>query len=419
MEVALFVALLLRAFVLADRLTRAAPDVRAAKQWRLGLVGVALVWTRPEAVVVVAVLAVLAARHARSQSPLAALLRVASPGAFATLSLAALNWIETRDFASAGARLKLVSSNPYSSDLDRAREVLLNALHFEWKVIEGGAVATPRFVWVLFVLALAPLASRRTREIGAAILASCLSWTALVSFNGAARFQGFRYYAPAVVMLLVAIALGLSILPRVLAFVVGVFVACSAAWRAPRQIRIFRGREREHPRSTNRRRQKAPRAGSSRFARAPRRRRRHSVFFGARRHRRARARWVRAEAVHARGAERRSVDARAHPTRRAGASARHSLALYPNWFPVITSRFGHEIDRVTIDHNVICGGPTKIIATADWTALDGDEPPKTSLDELDVADVDSEGAHDYESPAPTRRVGRREHRIGACSTAGA
>ncbi len=76
------------------------------------------------------------------------------------------------------------------------------------------------------------------------------------------------------------------------------------------------------------------------------------------------------------------------------------VALYPNWFPFITSRFGREIDRVTIEHNVICGGPTKIIARADWSALDGDIAPANVLDEIDMADVDSELAHDYESPAP-------------------
>src|SRR6185312_1167116 len=130
MEVALFVALLFRAFVLADRVVRAPPHLRAARQWRLGAIGAALVWTRPEAAVVIAVLAVLAARHARSQSPFAALLRVAAPGALATLAIAALNFAMTGDYASAGARLKLLSSNPYLSDLDRARELVLNVLHF-------------------------------------------------------------------------------------------------------------------------------------------------------------------------------------------------------------------------------------------------------------------------------------------------
>ena len=70
MEFALFVALVLHAFVLAGRVLRADAYTRARAQWRLGAWGVLLEWTRPEAAVLVAVLSVLAARHARSQSPI-------------------------------------------------------------------------------------------------------------------------------------------------------------------------------------------------------------------------------------------------------------------------------------------------------------------------------------------------------------
>jgi len=48
---------------------------------------------------------------------------------------------------------------------------------------------------------------------------------------------------------------------------------------------------------------------------------------------------------------------------------------------------------------VICGGPTKVIETADWSSLDTDEVPP-AIDTLDVADVESEQDHAYESPAP-------------------
>lgn len=76
------------------------------------------------------------------------------------------------------------------------------------------------------------------------------------------------------------------------------------------------------------------------------------------------------------------------------------LALYPNWFGAITSRFGVEIDRVTIHDNVICGGPTKVIYEADWTAFAGAEERRGVVDELDVADVVSEGEHAYAPPVP-------------------
>ena len=46
---------------------------------------------------------------------------MAAPGAAATLALLAMNWAATGDPRHAGAQLKLLSSNPYLSDVDRAR----------------------------------------------------------------------------------------------------------------------------------------------------------------------------------------------------------------------------------------------------------------------------------------------------------
>jgi hypothetical protein len=77
------------------------------------------------------------------------------------------------------------------------------------------------------------------------------------------------------------------------------------------------------------------------------------------------------------------------------------LALYPNWFSSITGRFGVEIDRVTITDNIICGGTTKGIYRADWTALDAPRAPAAGvIDEIDVADVVSEAEHAYAAPLP-------------------
>jgi hypothetical protein len=76
------------------------------------------------------------------------------------------------------------------------------------------------------------------------------------------------------------------------------------------------------------------------------------------------------------------------------------LALYPNWFSGITRAFGHEIARVTLEHNVICGGPTKVIYGADWSTLTSADEDLPDEDVLDTADVISEEAHAYASPAP-------------------
>ncbi|HEX7601327.1 MAG TPA: hypothetical protein VF316_06965, partial [Polyangiaceae bacterium] len=55
----------------------------------------------------------------------------------------------------------------------------------------------------------------------------------------------------------------------------------------------------------------------------------------------------------------------------------------------------------TLANNVICGGPIKGLYSADWSALDADESPAGIVfDEVDVADILSEEAHGYTSPAP-------------------
>ena len=394
MEVALFVALAFHAFVLADRVVRSPPHLRASRQWRLGAMGALLVWTRPEAAVIVFCLAVLAARHARSQSPLGALMRVALPGALATLAIGALNRAMTGDFASAGARLKLLTSNPYLSDLDRARELVLNLVYFFLKVLEGSAVARPSFVWIFFACALAPLFARRTREVSAMILSSSLLFTLLVSINGAARFQGFRYYAPAVAMLVLSVAMGLGVAARRskwIGIALGVFVAASAGWRVRPSIHFFaQASENIHDQQ---RRVGEMLAGQSAF-----------VLLGD------------AGAIPYFG-DARAIDAMGlggfHrlPFTRAALSGEAStleliqrldqrpsvMALYPNWFPATTTYFAAGVaTRVTIDHNEISGGPTKHVASTNWKALDHDDGVPDAIDELDVADVESEDAHAYE-----------------------
>ncbi len=395
MEVALFVALAFHAFVLADRVVKSPPHVRASRQWRLGVVGALLVWTRPEAAVIVFCLAVLAARHARSQSPLGAMIRVAFPGALATLATLALNYAMTGDCASAGARLKLLTSNPYLSDLDRAREVVLNLVYFFSKVLQGSAVARPSLVWIFFACALLPVFTRRTREVSATVLASALLFTLLVSINGAARFQGFRYYAPAVAMLVLAVAMGVGVVARRSKWVsiaLGIFLGVSAGWRIGPSIRFFvQASENIHDQQRRVGEMLAMRDGRVLVGDAG-----AIPYFS----------------------DRSAVDAMGlggfhrMPFTRAALAGEASmlelvqrmpneerptiLALYPNWFPVTTASFARTtLARVTIEHNVICGGPTKLVAEADWAAL-ADEGVPNAIDELDVADVESEDAHAYE-----------------------
>jgi hypothetical protein len=77
------------------------------------------------------------------------------------------------------------------------------------------------------------------------------------------------------------------------------------------------------------------------------------------------------------------------------------MALYPSWWGALPLWFGTRVAEVPVRGNVICGGPSKVIYQADWTALDASakpfalEPGEHVVDELDHADVLSERAHGY------------------------
>ena len=411
MEVALFGAVAARFLFAVDEARTAGADVRAARQWRVGLLGGLLVLVRPESAVVVGVAMFLVARRAWTSSALAACARVAAPGALVTLGMAALNRALTGDYASAGARLKLLSSNPFATDEDRARDYVMNlvALVRAMRIDLGDGAGHGSYL--LALLAALSLTSRRTRALGALCLGGAVSFTLVASLNGAARYQNLRDYMPGVGLLLFGAALGLSALAsrrllavRALGATVAVLGTLLGASHVTAAARLYaRACKNIHDQQVTvgrRLRAEAPGAivlvgdagaipylselaavdafGLGGYHRLP---------------------FVRA-AVHGEAATLELIErlpVRERPT---------IMALYPNWFPGITGRFGRERERVTITDNVICGGVTKGIYDADWTALRGDTPPSDELfggrvlDEVDVADIVSEEAHAYRSPAP-------------------
>ncbi|MBX3201248.1 MAG: hypothetical protein KF894_24135 [Labilithrix sp.] len=407
MEVALFAAAIGRSLLALDDATSRRAETRERRQWRLGAWGAALVLLRPEAAVVVAVLALTAARAAGRRSALLAVLRASLPGALATLAVLGSNFAATGDARSAGAQLKLLSSNPYLSDVDRARVFAENLVTFWVKVVRGELAFTPALALVLPALALVGLARREHRAIAGACLASAIGWTLLVSWNGNAPHHNFRYYAPALVLVTIAAAVGAAAIARArrgvpVAAAVGLFALASGGAKVPGQVRHFRAA------SANIRDQHVE--VGERVARLPDGARvllgdagaipyvsgRAAVdalgLGGYRRVPFARAA-VHGEAATIELIER--LDPADRPTH---------LALYPNWFGALTSRFGTEIDRVTIEGNVICGGPTKAIYRADWSSL---EPSRATshataalIDEIDVGDVIDEAEHGYAPPLP-------------------
>ncbi len=422
MEVATFAAALGRTLLALAR-TRATIDARGgltreASQWHLGAWGAVLVLLRPEAGVLVAVFAIVAARGAARRSGLASLFRCALPGLVVTALVLGANRLATGTAQSAGAQLKLLSSNPYLSDVDRARAYVENVLTFAIKGVRAELSAVRVLVLVVPALSAAALVPRERRPIAAACLGGAVAWVLLVSFNNNAPFHNFRYYAPALLLVLVAAASGAAAIARLRLRVTAlgpsggsiaagalVLVAIiGAAARIPAQVRHFAraaGNIRDQQIEVAMRLSRLMEPGAR-------------VLVGD------------AGAI-AFVADRGAVDAlglggyHRMPFARAAVNGEAStvelierlepaerpsyLALYPNWFGAITSRFGVELDRVTLTDNLVCAGPAKVIYHADWSALDTPSGMREALragviDEVDVADVISEADHAYVSPAP-------------------
>ncbi len=413
MEVALHGAVLGRALVALDAATgdaqRRRGRTRERWQWRLGLLASALVALRPESIVTVPFFAVAAARAIGRRSAVAALVRVGSPPGLVLGTMMTVNLLATGDARAAGAQLKLLASNPYLSEVDRARAFVENLVTFGVRVVRGELAPHAALAWALPVAIAAALLAQRRRAVAVTCVLSALAWTLLVSSNGNAPFHNFRYYAPPVVMLLVTGALGVAAVARVprgahAAKAVLLAVLAGGALRFGAQLDHFRrcvANVRDQQIETGLR-IAALTAPSAR------------ILVGD------------AGAIPY-VSNRAALDAlglggyRALPFARAAVNGEASvlellerlapaerpthLALYPNWFSSISSRFGREIARVTIEDNVICGGPTKVLYEADWTALaSGDGLPEALaarvVDTLDVADVTSEAEHAYVAPVP-------------------
>jgi hypothetical protein len=412
MEVALFGAVAAALLVAVDDARSASAIRRAGAEWRAGMLGALLVLVRPEAAVVVAVASVVVARRSGAASAIASCLRVAVPGASATLAIAGLNRLFTGNAASAGALLKLLSSNPFATDEGRAKDYVVNLVTLVRAMAHDLGDGSGRFAYLLPLLACASLLSRRTRALGVLCLGGAIAFALLASWNGAARYQNLRDYMPAVALVLFGAALGLSALAahRASGIVAGcvmvVAIALGASHvgesarfyaRASRnihdqQVTVGQHLARDAPRDAI---VLVGDAGAIPYASCL-----HAIDalglggYGA-------LPFVRA-AVHGEAATLELIE-------RLPTGERPTiLALYPNWFPGITGRFGHERERVTITDNVICGGVTKGIYDADWSTLgDGGHEgpldgrfPGVVLDDLDVADVLSEAAHAYALPAP-------------------
>lgn len=401
------------------------PQKQKRRQWLLGTAGVLLVWTRPEGITSIAVLAIglalaLRARGSAAMGP--TLLRTGLPSVLALAARAVANKWFTGEASSSGALAKLYVYDPFlttEEKLQRYREV------FEYVVIrniEHHFADAPAYGWIVPLLAAVPLASRRTRGPASLLWASLVSWLAIVALNEHVRLENERHAMPAIAWLLLAAALGLGLLltpwfswarrtwPRLLVWAVmattGVaLVAVFAEHQAPRmreQIWLF-GRASRNVRDQQtttgrllRRLQPKPRrvlvgnAGAVMYAAdLPGLDLRGLGGYG-------KLPFARAGA-HGLGA-RLELLQRVPPEDRP-----NYLALHPSDWGSFPSWFGRYLVAIPVHGSVMGGrGAEKVVYRADFRALDaGNEPWSMSpdekvVDELDVADLLSEREHGYE-----------------------
>jgi hypothetical protein len=184
--------------------------------WLIGLVGAAMVMTRPESATTLACSGLFVVIGLRKRNSwiqhLQTLARIGLPGAAALVIQMVSNRMLTGEASANGAIAKLAYFHPYMSSSEKIDNYLG---HLKWSVERIcehhlGNI----FPWGYLPLALAilALADRRTRFAAAWLLSCVVSWYLLVALNGQVRWQNQRYLMPAVAWGLIASTLGLGVL---------------------------------------------------------------------------------------------------------------------------------------------------------------------------------------------------------------
>lgn len=412
----------------------------ARAAWRTGAFGFVLFITRPESVVCVAAFGLLGAaaawRARRGCSvSLGVAMRVGVPAALGMVGQALANRLLTGEVAANGAIAKLAINHPYMTAAEKWNEW---TFHFTYAVLRNTqhhfADALP-YGWLVPLVALVAVYPRRTRAVALTLWAQVVGWLALVALNGQVRWQNERYTMPAVAWLLLLAGLGLAVLAsgavewargerpslasrlaRSVAFGAGVIAAAVfAVHQAPRfkdQTWFFGRASRnildQHLTAGVALRRGIP-VGRGEILRA----RRllvgdagallyasdkpgidliglggyHDLPF-------ARA------GVHGQGASLELIE------RLPDEDQPDVMALYPGWWGDLPVIFGERVAEFPVVGNVICGGASKVIYRADWSALDRAGLPRTArigdriIDAVDIADLVDERRHAYAFPRP-------------------
>jgi hypothetical protein len=424
MEVALFLAMWVTGFCAWDALVVALNDESPILPplCALGIASFLIAATRPEAVTTIAVLAADAALRVfrrRGLAPaIASLCAAAGPGALVVGLQAIANRVLTGDASAAGALVKLEIYNPL---LTRAQILDAYWFHLKYQILRVTQYhfGTNGYTgWLAWALALVALISPKTRRYAAVLWLSLIGWILTVAFNGQVRWQNERYTMPAVAWLLVASTLGLGwllgfafsrrnrMVLRVIPPLLGAIAAAVFVWgrsSAFRDQRWFFGRA-----SRNIFDQHIQTGHLLRTGLKPQPTRVLVGDAGAI----AYVSDLPGLDIIGLGGTFRLPFARASHWG-VGASVEliqhlpmHErpdvFAIYPDWWNDFPLWFSADVAaRVPVRGNVICGGHTKVVYRADFSALDDAERPLSAragervVDYLDFADVISEANHSF------------------------
>jgi hypothetical protein len=421
MELSLFFCVwgLLAHYYMKYRAANSALDYSSAVRG-MAVANLLLVLTRPEALVCAGLFAVFAHFDdtERGQKPLRNLAVLMTPALAFTVGRALLNRALTGSLADAGAVVKLLTLRPFLDSREIALRWADNVGFQFYRISVYHSSNDERWgwqIWLLLALALIPKVTRRTVLL---LITQALGWILLVAQNEYVRYQNDRYTMPALLWLLLAIALGLA----------GTFAQLSRqlsgrAWHSPLARTLLSGLV----------------AGSFLIHQLPRLKQQLWLFGRACRNiaeQQVRVgQLLKAEYL---GPTRRvllgdagaipyfaelpGLDAiglggtRGLPFAKAvnlgiGATVElierlppeerpDRMAIYPSWWELLPVWFGRRVDEVRIHGNVICGGVSKVIYDTEWRGLGHSRPfsvghEESILDELDFADVVSESEHEF------------------------